>query len=516
MCQYWVHLVSRFEANPHLHFPGHLKILRAIGLFHVHGHQDDCFAKFAPTYVPGAGLVDGEILETLWAILNHVSGSARSQATSFRRETLDSHMNDSNWKKLISQVHRLTTKLPKTKDLETEAQEALDAIVSTAPEESLQRPQGVTKAQMQVRLLEEENKKNDVSGRATLIAEGLKLEEEQLHLIALVRKVGKSPTVSESLDIEKRRQRLQKRVDKFHGRAKVMWPLEADQQIPEYRQDNMPDLDDIESDEEEEDTPRASVSGTAERLSLHLPSAIGLDVCASKGYADAAEAEKRLRIGQQNDVLQNIRVAISRKACIFKEGIRAAKSKKKKMHSWDHIHAVDLSVRHNCRVYDRARSAMLKLNPTAAEIDRYKPLAREDLNVDTARVEPGLRGHRGSHLAWFWTMDIADDIAHQDGMMEFYRVHWLKAKARRDRCHKEVKNLEREMDSVWLGFLSRAREWRNRAEIVRNMEPSKATRGMQVYAVAREKMWLKLGDDARQEFQRAGVVLVELESSASQ
>lgn len=157
MCQYWIHLVARFEANPHLHFPEHIAILRAIGLFHVHGHQDECFAKFAPSYIPGAGLVDGEILETLWAVLNHVSGSTRSQATSFRRETLDAHMNDSNWKKLVSQgiithltyplyawpvliflsVHRLVSKWPKAKALLSEAQEALDAIASTAPPESL-------------------------------------------------------------------------------------------------------------------------------------------------------------------------------------------------------------------------------------------------------------------------------------------------------------------------------------------------------------------------------------------
>lgn len=153
MCQYWIHLEERFEANPHLKSPGHLKILRAIGLFHVHGHQDDCFAKFAPSYIPGAGLVDGEILETLWSVLNHISGSTRAQSTSFRRETLDDHMNDSNWKKLISQgihdtspfgrlligllVRRLIAKWTKTKTLETEAQEALDAITSTAPPESV-------------------------------------------------------------------------------------------------------------------------------------------------------------------------------------------------------------------------------------------------------------------------------------------------------------------------------------------------------------------------------------------
>lgn len=38
---------------------------------------------------------------------------------------------------------------------------------------------GVSKAQMQVRLLEEENEHRDVSGQSTLISEGLKLEEEQ-------------------------------------------------------------------------------------------------------------------------------------------------------------------------------------------------------------------------------------------------------------------------------------------------------------------------------------------------
>ena len=107
MCQYCVHLRERFQKNPYLHIPENLDILRAIGLFHVHGHQDDCFAKYAPSFIPGAGLVDGEILETLWAVLNNVSGSTRAQSTSFRWETLDDHMNDSNWKKLISQGQRV-------------------------------------------------------------------------------------------------------------------------------------------------------------------------------------------------------------------------------------------------------------------------------------------------------------------------------------------------------------------------------------------------------------------------
>jgi hypothetical protein len=102
MCQFWKNLKKCFEGNPYLDFPHGVEILRGIGLFHVHGHKDECYARFAPTFIPGASMVDGEILETLWAVLNGISDSIRSQSTAHRQETLDDHMNDSNWKKLIN------------------------------------------------------------------------------------------------------------------------------------------------------------------------------------------------------------------------------------------------------------------------------------------------------------------------------------------------------------------------------------------------------------------------------
>ena len=102
MCQFWKNVEKRFEGNPYLKFPQAVEIFRAIGLFHVHGHVDHCYPRYAPTFIPGAGMVDGEVLETLWAALNKISDSTRSQSTAHRRETLDDHMNDSNWKKLVS------------------------------------------------------------------------------------------------------------------------------------------------------------------------------------------------------------------------------------------------------------------------------------------------------------------------------------------------------------------------------------------------------------------------------
>lgn len=113
MCQYWKNLGRRFEGNPYLTLPDAVEILRGIGLFHVHGHKDECYGRFAPTFIPGAGMVDGEVLETLWAVLNGIADSIRSQTTAHRQETLDDHMNDSNWKKLVYIIFRLCKKYKK-------------------------------------------------------------------------------------------------------------------------------------------------------------------------------------------------------------------------------------------------------------------------------------------------------------------------------------------------------------------------------------------------------------------
>lgn len=100
MCQYGINLMKRFGESEYLHMPPNVEIRRGIGLFHVHGHQDTCFPRYSPNFIPGAGQIDGEVIETLWAPLNLISGSTRGMTTAHRKEVIDDHMNDSNWKKL--------------------------------------------------------------------------------------------------------------------------------------------------------------------------------------------------------------------------------------------------------------------------------------------------------------------------------------------------------------------------------------------------------------------------------
>ena len=100
-CFYHVHLSKRLEQSPALSLPNDLTITGGVGQFHVHAHRQQCYPRFSPNFIPGAGVQLIEIIEILWIETNEVSGSTRGMSTGHRQEFLDDHMNDSNWYKVI-------------------------------------------------------------------------------------------------------------------------------------------------------------------------------------------------------------------------------------------------------------------------------------------------------------------------------------------------------------------------------------------------------------------------------
>ncbi|KAF8219011.1 hypothetical protein L208DRAFT_1344470, partial [Tricholoma matsutake] len=92
MCQYWKRLRLWMEESQYIRLPLGIAILHGIGLFHVSGHVWQCFSRFSPSFIPGAGQVDGEILESLWSVLNEISPSTQNAAISGWIEILDDHM----------------------------------------------------------------------------------------------------------------------------------------------------------------------------------------------------------------------------------------------------------------------------------------------------------------------------------------------------------------------------------------------------------------------------------------
>jgi Kyakuja-Dileera-Zisupton transposase len=96
-CQYMVH-VDQWIC--HLLLQG-LLLDHTISLFHVHGHKEQCFFRYATTFIPGAAVTVGEILEMLWASLNTISPTMRTATLAHRAKTIDDHATDSNHKKML-------------------------------------------------------------------------------------------------------------------------------------------------------------------------------------------------------------------------------------------------------------------------------------------------------------------------------------------------------------------------------------------------------------------------------
>lgn len=102
MCQYLVNFQNRLkDVSYYLELDPEVKLLGAIGKFHLADHVDSCFSQWTLNFMKGAGHIDGEIMETLWSGMNKVSGAARSMSKAHRQECLDDYMRDSNWKKTV-------------------------------------------------------------------------------------------------------------------------------------------------------------------------------------------------------------------------------------------------------------------------------------------------------------------------------------------------------------------------------------------------------------------------------
>lgn len=100
-CQWSRNFAQRVKSSKYLDIPPGLKVVPAVGKWHLGAHVVDCFPKLSLNFIWGIGQVDGEILETLWSITNKVAGTTRAMGKSHRSEVLDDNMYDSNWKKWL-------------------------------------------------------------------------------------------------------------------------------------------------------------------------------------------------------------------------------------------------------------------------------------------------------------------------------------------------------------------------------------------------------------------------------
>ncbi|KAH8994300.1 hypothetical protein EDB86DRAFT_2829803 [Lactarius hatsudake] len=455
MCQYRVHFEERIKSSPELSLPSSesLELCMGIGLFHIHGHQDSCLPRFSLSYIPGAKQVDGEIIETLWAPLNNISWSTRGMSLVHRQEVLDTHMNHSNWKKLVRIVPSLLKcwkHLGPGLDASSKAFESLSEHFKEKTQQWLKediaaqtdrgtdpssmdiydtvKQKAPSRAEIQLQLMVEEDGDQFICGETSWISCGLKIQEIQLAIRYQLRSHGMN-TIEESQIIENKRIRLQKLVDMFSHQADAFLlyhqPID-DAPIPslgDYAEyDHVDDMDDSLAPRSKAQVSDISgMEGTnAEDIPILLPSTLGLDWCIQHGVQSLAIKEAKL-----------IRLALGFKSALFWTQVRSARTQKTKTRAWTAVQNVDTTVHEHARNYGMARDAYIKVQQASDGSLELPPLHATDLCVKTTILGAAEVGQWNTQLPWIWSFGTSN-VEGGARFEEFSRVHWLCAKAQNE------------------------------------------------------------------------------------
>lgn len=265
-----------------------------------------------------------------------------------------------------------------------------------------------SKKEIELRLLEEGNACNAAPSRrsvATWISTGLAIEEAQIALLIEVRRIGRRSTETQRLDIARQRDRLQGQIDGFARSALTHLGegFDADDEPEDLNVDILDDLDDDPADFTE--TSHAWTN-SPELTVIPLPSNLGVDRCRRCMAEDLIPLEMSLREGQANDALHNLRIYLCNKAILFRTSVRQAKSQALKTRAWSQVTSVQQAVSLHASIYTKTRKQMMKLEPGQDQLQKYKPLLREQLKISTAVGDPNARGQRNESLAWFWSVEV--------------------------------------------------------------------------------------------------------------
>ncbi|KIK39195.1 hypothetical protein CY34DRAFT_25361 [Suillus luteus UH-Slu-Lm8-n1] len=372
-CQYNKYLKDRIASSMYLSIPIGMDIIHGIGLWHVHGHQDSCFVRYASNFIHGTGRIDGEIMETLWAPLNIISPSARGMETPYRKEVLDYQMNDCNFMKMIHITKFLSRKLQEAIKGAAESTLAFDNLNETAQPDmvilwkeeealahtnraedpaamdiykvrlergkclhllvvrqvSLHGSAAPTRKQQESRLLQAQNRPDHL--------------ESQISLSRDVKRLRMHPTDMQLLKVARCRDKLHTQIMRFLEMALTYLGVDVD----------------------EDQNPRPDIHNASifqpELTVIPLPSNIGEVRCRELGLTNLMKEDIALREGQANDALHAIRVHLGDKAVIFCNTVRSAKSQASSTRAWTQVCSVETAVNLNASIYSKCQLQLVKL-----------------------------------------------------------------------------------------------------------------------------------------------------------
>ncbi|KAJ2931032.1 hypothetical protein H1R20_g6064, partial [Candolleomyces eurysporus] len=422
-CQWFIHLLLRLSqidsSSPLLQPDVEIRFL--VPKFHLPAHIPACRNRFAFMLTPGAALGDGEAPERGWGELNHLATSTREMGPGTRRDTLDYHFGDYNWRKIVrlgdSLLKKLTTA---TSDVAEHviAHQELEATISpdklrswteamvaweldpTCPNPYEVTVKTPTQAAVRRQLAEAEEEALakgvnvsllDEVSPCSLIAMGIDLEGEQRSLKTLTKSLWDHSQDRQITRVKLRSNALTRKLEEWFSLLQLYIPAS----IPLRKREL-----------QKKESPKPF------EVTLWLPSQIGKSVQFDRSLADI---EYKLRNAQAHEALGVLRRNLQIRATLYDikdRWLRGQGANTRALNALSTVQARIVAARDEYRQAQAALLALADLLGYANVGQEFLPLEDKDIR-SMAEAEPG-QGETRRKLSWIWRRVNAADATEEE------------------------------------------------------------------------------------------------------
>ncbi|KDQ31598.1 hypothetical protein PLEOSDRAFT_1036768, partial [Pleurotus ostreatus PC15] len=430
-----------------------LSIKYLVPKFHLYAHRNECQNNYSFNLTPNVGRTDGESPERGWAAMNPVASSTKEMGPGSRRDTLDDHFGDYNWRKVIILHESLLRKAQEALQMRSEHVKAFQAFSEGLPKETvagfsqlvwaweadakMTNPyepalQTISQARIRLELAEEDAaaaEREAVGGihdgvsPSVFIAQGLDLQDQQ------------------RTQIIERRNRLRRRILAWRGVQDLY----------------MPGVTSLRASEAE-----ADIHTDAESLKLYLPS----EVADRLPVRSIADYEWRLRYGQAFDSLGDLRRNLLVLSSMYQSKDRYSRGQFHNTRSVMLVKNVQTRVNAAASKYRTCRVALHALGTVLGK-SGWEQVLRPLLDADVRGLRDGEDASQSEGrrtLSWIWATERTNEAELTEGMNEVaLRIEWCKSRARAQRWQEECILLSEEMRRVIQFHEWQAKKWEERA-----------------------------------------------------
>ncbi|KAG2132161.1 hypothetical protein BD769DRAFT_1627646 [Suillus cothurnatus] len=478
--------------------------------FYLAAHVAACQTTFSFNWSPYVGRTNGEALERGWADINRVAASTKEMAPGTRRDVLDNHFGDWNWKKVTGLGQTLLHKITDAVYAEQDHRHALadlegsikqselgaaslmawtEEVIAwesdhTKPNPFNSQSQEMSQATVHLMLIQQDAKDLEEGSSISLhsevmpsilISTGLDIENVQRRLRVDNAGLTQHSTNNQQMKILIRRNALQCRIDSWIDIQVLYMPSVA------CFHATCLSLSDEGTIDETTSCPKAKLDSIkAKDIPLFLPSSIcNLTMCDVK----LLKVEWSLCLAQANDALKECRSHIRLRHQLLHFKAQQIHGQSLNTRAQKTIQAVEDRFILSHEKYCCARQALTHLSRQLDHVGwerKLQPLKKSDLQP---MGDLGGRTQGTAIMSWILhvhriPLDNGDRF--QDSHLALC-IEWCKTRARCNQWFEEIQLLLEEMRHI-LEFLDWQTKWWEAQVTLRVAEQSEDNKGLVAYA----------------------------------